>query len=384
MDKRNNLDLAIMAKELKLLLKILSVENDESSDALYNELFKDIEWKVFLQLAWHHRVYPLIYSKLKKMDSRMIPTHVIENLQREFKKNTFKMLHLSGETEQISKLFTENNILLLFLKGPVIAADIYGDISLRTSKDLDILIPINDLKKAEKLLLTNGYEREEIPGTVNEWKKRRQHLSYFHPQKKIEIEIHWRLHPPPSKEPSFDELWERKRISLHTSYPVYFLAKEDLFLFLVAHGARHGWFRLRWLIDIDRLVRKKISMEQINLFSNKYQMNHMIGQALILSSQLLNTPINKDMQLLTEGVHSRKIAQKAIPFIYEMNRYQYQKDYLFSLKSNSEKIYFMRILFFPSSEDSKTFKLPKLLHILYFPLRLFLWIRRKTKKSKFL
>ena len=31
------------------------------------------------------------------------------------------MLHLSGEMEQVSKLFTENEIRTLFLKGPVLA-----------------------------------------------------------------------------------------------------------------------------------------------------------------------------------------------------------------------------------------------------------------------
>ena len=59
------------------------------------------------------------------------------------------MLHLSGEMEQICKIFNENEIPLLVLKGPVLAADLYGDVSLRTSSDLDILIPIQDLEKVE-------------------------------------------------------------------------------------------------------------------------------------------------------------------------------------------------------------------------------------------
>ena len=91
---------------------------------------------------------------------------------------------------------------------------------------------------------------------LNDWKWREHHLSYFHPEKGIQLEIHWRLHPPPSKEPSFEELWKRKRKSELTTYPVYFLGQEDLFLYLITHGARHGWFRLRWLIDIDKMVEK--------------------------------------------------------------------------------------------------------------------------------
>ena len=46
--------------------------------------------------------------------------------------------------------------LLLFLKGPVLAKELYGDISLRTSSDLDILIPIHKLGKLEELLKNSG------------------------------------------------------------------------------------------------------------------------------------------------------------------------------------------------------------------------------------
>ena len=95
--------------------------------------------------------------------------------------------------EQVSKLFTENQIPLLFLKGPVIAADLYGDISLRTSRDLDILIPITHFERAEKLLLSLGYEKEPVLSVLNDWKWRDHHIVYFHPQKCIMLEIHWRL-----------------------------------------------------------------------------------------------------------------------------------------------------------------------------------------------
>ena len=80
---------------------------------------------------------------------------------------------------------------------------------------------------------------------LNDWKWRHHHVTYFHPQKKIKLEIHWRLNPGPAKEPSFRRImgWKRIRVLL-TSYPVYFLGREDLFLFLVSHGARHGWSRL--------------------------------------------------------------------------------------------------------------------------------------------
>ncbi|MCP1092522.1 nucleotidyltransferase family protein [Bacillaceae bacterium OS4b] len=389
MDKNHRLDLSKISKELMLLLEIVKIEQDDNIEvSLKKELYTDFDWDFFLQLAIHHRVYPLIYSKIKRLEEKLIPSYVFQTLNKEYKQNTFQMLHLSGEMELVSKLFNENQVNLLFLKGPVIAAELFGDISLRTSKDLDMLIPITSLEKAEILLLSIGYVKEVVPNLLNEWKWRNHHVVFFHPQKKIQLEIHWRLQPRPLKEPKFNELWERKRISNITSYPVYFLGKEDLFLYLVSHGARHGWFRLRWLLDIDQVLRKGLNIKKSNKLLNTYQSNHIVGQALILTSNLLKTPIESNLNKLIEKRNSKKLAQDALDFIKAteslaniMSTKNYKR-YLFSLNSKIEKFFYILILFYPSYSDAKTLKLPKSLHFSYFPLRPFLWAWRKTRKLK--
>ncbi|MGE7636524.1 nucleotidyltransferase domain-containing protein [Peribacillus frigoritolerans] len=388
MDNNSNLDLDLIPKELGVLLDILKIEKDDSIlEKGLEDVFKEIDWDHFLLLARHHRVYPIVYAKLQKINRKGIPRHVIEILYQEYKRNTFQMLHLSCEMELVSKLFADNQIRILFLKGPVIAFDIYGDISLRTSKDLDVLIPIHKLEKAEELLLSCGYEREEEI-LLKESKWRSHHVTYIHPTKNIQLEIHWRLQPRPSKEPSFNELWEQKRVSTITSYPIYFLGKEDLFFYLVSHGARHGWFRLRWLLDIDQMIRKGIDFDKANILFEKYKSCHLGGQALILASHLLETPVNDKMKILTAEDRSKKLAQMAIHLIKEqlplhiITSTNYFRRYLISLKaSNMQKLIHIVLLFYPSSVDAKTLRLPKLLHFLYFPLRPFLWVWRKTRKS---
>ncbi|MFI8493481.1 nucleotidyltransferase family protein [Peribacillus butanolivorans] len=374
------------SKELNLLLEILKI-NDKRILKIESELLKEINWDHFLDLVWRHRVYSFIYSKLKKIDHEWIPSYVIQALYQEYKKNTFQMLDLSGEMEVISKLFTECEIPLLYLKGPVIAADLYGDISLRTSRDLDILIQITDLERAEKILLNFGYERYDEEGVLNERNWRRHHLTYFHPQKRICLEIHWRLQSRPSKEPSFSTLWERKRESKLTNFPVYFLGNEDLFLFLVSHGARHGWGRLRWLLDIDKILRRTINLDEIKILIKDYQNHYMVGQAVILATQLLNTPVIEEMQVFTKEYRSKKLAEKALYFINGivpleiiMSTNKYRR-YLFSLKTARQKTLFILILFYPGKADFNTIRLPKSLHFLYFPLRPLLKTWRIARKS---
>ena len=118
-----NLDTSGFSKELVFMLEMLK---QQSNDELLNNenLLKDIDWKLFIQLTKHHRVYPTIYQKIKLMESDYIPTFVLETLQLEYRKNIFHMLQLSGETESVSKLFSEHKLPALFLKGPTLSVDL--------------------------------------------------------------------------------------------------------------------------------------------------------------------------------------------------------------------------------------------------------------------
>lgn len=391
METNYSLDLALIPKELKILLEIVNMKEGEQIQTTDVERLDEINWNVFVNLALHHRVYPLICSKLKKLDHHFIPEKVCEFLYKKYKRNTFQMLYLCSEMEHVNHICTENQIRLLFLKGPVLAFELYGDVSLRTSSDIDILIPIEQLGKMEDMLIKSGYIKDDYIETIlSDWKWRHHHLTYIHPEKNIKLEVHWRLNPGPGKEPNFAELWGRKRKSKLTSSPIYYLGKEDLFLFLVSHGARHGWSRLRWLLDIRQMVRQDLDWSKLCRLLKKYHCRHIGGQALILASQLLNTELNEEMEILIEGSKPKRLAQEAVFYLEKMVNLHtdpvpdevaaYHKRHLFSLMSFQQKFLFTMSLLYPYPSDAETLPLPKALHFLYFPLRPFLWVLRKTRK----
>ncbi|WP_078428887.1 nucleotidyltransferase family protein [Alkalihalobacterium alkalinitrilicum] len=392
MDNHYALNLSDLPKELMLILELIKEQDDLARFTDKKDLLLEVNWDLFLELAMHHRVYPLLHSKLKKINDSTIPANVLQSLTFQYKRNTFQMLHLSAEMEQVNQHLAQQGIRLLFLKGPVIAQSLYGEVSLRTSSDLDFLIPIEKLAEAEQLLVELGYEKDDYIETVlNDWRWRHHHVTYFHPHKGIKMEIHWRMHPGPGKEPRFNELWERKDTSTLTSSSVYFLGNEDLFLFLAAHGARHGWSRLRWLMDIHQLLQQSVDWRQLRKLLKKYDMTHVAGQATILSTQLFGTQVPKEVQFLLEGSRANNLAQEAIFYLKRMVNLhtdpvpedvsQYHKRHLFSLMSSQQKVLFILSFLYPYPEDAETLPLPKGLHLLYFPLRPFLWVWRKTKKQ---
>ncbi|MFS0861467.1 nucleotidyltransferase family protein [Fredinandcohnia sp. 179-A 10B2 NHS] len=392
MNIKNQLDLTNIPRETLLLLEICKWEDVVTLPPNQRALFDNIDWELLMELALHHRVYPFIFPKLKSLEEKLVPDNIMQQLSHYYRNNTFKMLQLCGEMEQVSQLFLKNEIHPLFLKGPVLATDLYGDLSLRTSGDLDVLIPIEDLQKAEELILRAGYEKDEyIQSVLNDWKWRHHHFTYFHPSKGIKLEIHWRLNPAPSMEPSFSDLWKRKRIYSTTSFPVYILGIEDLFLFLVTHGARHGWSRLRWLTDIQQIVKKDIDWVSLTRHVRKYKCNHIAGQALVLSAQLLGSKgLSHQLEPLTTGKRPFTLAQQAIFYIEKMVNLHseplpqeisdYHKKHLLSLMTLRQKVIHTLSTFYPYYTDVETLPLPNRLHFLYFVLRPFLLLWRRTKK----
>ncbi|MGE6376893.1 nucleotidyltransferase domain-containing protein [Peribacillus muralis] len=374
------------SNELKFLLECL---NNKGNKQFPQDGEPNLDWSLFLKLTRHHRVYPLIYTKLKS--AQYIPAPIMQSMFCDYQKNTFKMLKLTGEIEKISRQAFDNDICTIFLKGPILAADLYGEISQRTSSDIDILVNIDDLEKVDSLLIKMGYAKDEYIETVlNDWKWRHHHIVYFHPDTQVKLEIHWRLNPGPAKEPSFNELWQRKQVSsIPTSYPIYGLGNEDLFLFLITHGARHGWSRLRWLVDIDRLCKKNLDWARINALLQKYQFMHVAGQTMVLSSHLLHTSVHDGAKHLTKSARSNRLAQQALFYVQRFidlhdeplpeDIARYHKKHLFSLMSFKNKVLFILSFLHPYFEDTKTLPLPQRLHFLYFPLRPFLWFWRKTR-----
>ncbi|WCM14540.1 nucleotidyltransferase family protein [Priestia filamentosa] len=406
MERNGELDLSLLPRELKVMLTIL---NHREGNLV---LEQNIDWNYFLQLVKHHRIYPLVYAKLGELRDPAVPPFVMEVLKREYQKNTFSMLHLSAEMERVSKLFSEQNIKLLFLKGPPIAQDIYGDISLRTSKDLDVLIQLEDVKRAESILKKLGYIKEEnLFSVFNEWRWIHHHVVYSHPKKRVQIEIHWRTIPFPAKEAPFYELWGRRRKSNLTTSPVYILGREDLFMFLITHGSKHGWHRLRWLADIDYMLKNKSCYQNKEILQSNGHYN-LIGQSLLLTNAIFNTIVPEELNSLTERSYSRKLSELAIPCILHMSEFFMKKGtnnsqfeiepvffhlitkliniksllfphrYIYQQMSILQRVFQVIRLLYPQASEEDQLKLPKALKILYFPLRPYLWMKRKSASSR--
>ncbi|MEK3833437.1 nucleotidyltransferase domain-containing protein [Paenibacillus sp. FSL R7-0128] len=391
MTDRKILDQASLTKEVHLILALLNSGSPDETARKHPQLFTEVNWDLFVELNRQHRVYPYLYSRLSKMEEQVIPSDVLEQLKWQYRRNTVQMLQLSGEMSNIAGQLAELNIRCLFLKGPVLGQELYGDLSQRTSRDLDFLVPMEQLEDAETLLIRLGYEKEDkFESLLGDWKWREHHSTFVHPVSNVNLELHWRLGPGPAKEPAFDELWRHSRTSSTFGQNVRYLGPEDLFMFLAVHGARHAWSRLRWLQDIKMLLMGQPPPDSAKLVRllQHYDHNAIGGQTLILARELLETPVDPALSPMMDNPKARRLAQDILfylPRIVNLNTpplepevEQHFNRYLPSILSTRSRMLRSASFLYPYAADAKTLPLPKPLHFLYFPLRPLLWSWRKV------
>ena len=214
--ERLNLD--AVSLELRLILSCLraSLGRDEG-DRIRTLCLRGIDWDAFVELVDRHRVPSPVYRNLKRFAEDIIPEPVLTRLRNRLLINTYGVLAKTGELVRIVKRFEEEGIPVLPIKGPVLAQQAYGNIGSRHVGDLDIMIPLDRLKQAENILLAEGYQRTNPHFKLTQkqysvYVRDKPHFEYFHPGRKISVELHWRFGANRSLFPlGFDDLWRDRQ-----------------------------------------------------------------------------------------------------------------------------------------------------------------------------
>lgn len=200
---------------------------------------------------------------------------------------------LATESLRLLRRFDAEGQPLLFLKGAALGQLAYGDPSLKHGRDIDILVSPADAERAFQLLRAEGYQVIAPAGDLDAGQRRtlyRLHkdMELFHPERRLNLELHWRLVDNPVLLPGVGVGSPTQTVSIGDgALPT--LADEALFAYLVLHGASHAWFRLKWLADLNAWLAGKSLADIASLRSSADRLG--VGDcaeaALWLRGQLL-------------------------------------------------------------------------------------------------
>ncbi|GIQ63563.1 hypothetical protein PACILC2_21310 [Paenibacillus cisolokensis] len=173
-----------LSDELQALLFVLRIDREAPDRDRIRGKLSSIDWNQFLELVRHHRVVPWVHTRLQPFPE-LIPADIRKELHADYRANAFGMLQLAGEMERVGANLDRAGVPCLMLKGPILAETLYGDLSLRTSRDLDLLVPVDAVERAAEQLARMGYEaNDSVHRILNDWKWKLHHLSFRHPVKK--------------------------------------------------------------------------------------------------------------------------------------------------------------------------------------------------------
>ena len=238
-----------LSRELKLLLDISLRQEPRVPEQM--------DWEYFDQLVSQHRIHPLLIRGLRPFGGEC-PQELAKyrpQQNRYMKQSMDRIQALAA----INAAFSDAGISMVSMKGPLLAMELYGDPSLRTSRDLDLMVGEADLSRAGEILTDMGYEPEVHSYTATPLRQKfyrlvdhEKHLVYN--KGKVCVELHWQSDF--QRKQSFQELWERREERQLMGRPIALMGPEDRYPALIIHAAEHGFMRLRWLLDLYELQKK--------------------------------------------------------------------------------------------------------------------------------
>jgi hypothetical protein len=254
---------SLFTPEQNVLLYCARSQFSDPYPGLVKQLVENgIKWQTLINLSETHKLTQFLYQNLKTGSPDLVPLDVMQQLHKIYASRAQFILYLTGELVSLVKAFSADRIPILPYKGPVLANQVYKNLALRPIIDLDILVPIDDISRAKKLLLDKGYQLSwpEMPLSSAQEKahiRSKYNYQFIDHDRNITLELHWGVTPRYFSFPSSREwLWQ----DLHTitlgGIPMSAFSIEKLLLILCVHGGNHLWDRVGWICDISELISR--------------------------------------------------------------------------------------------------------------------------------
>ena len=339
---------------------------------------EELDWDALADAAEYHGLAPSLYCILDSACPDLVPENVLNLLRDSYRDSARRSLILTARLFALLDAFEAEGILVVPLKGPVLAESLYSDPLLRPFSDLDLLIHKKDVPAAMRLLTRQGYAlgphltRLSFPALM----KLNCEL-LFRQGRMAQVDLQWDT--APSDYPfRFDVeiLWRSLGRTRIGEREVASLSPESLLLFLCMHGAKHLWSRLQWLGDVARLVQSQLNWILAMELSAEARCVRPVLLGLLLAHDVLGAPVP---EAILERAHSAQVVPSlAREVTSRLNRIppvepESLEITMFNVRVAERKWdkvrHFAALFKAPTEAELAWLPLPEKLFFLYYPLR---------------
>jgi hypothetical protein len=372
------------SNHIQKLLRVLQRENDLDWPS------DETDWQAFANLCEDHQVAPFVFCRLNATGAA-VPPGLFEYLRRRFFTISARNYHLAKQMVEVTSFLSEHRIRAVAFKGAAIAMGVYGDLALRQYQDIDLVVRAADLSNTVDLLVRRGFEIPSGPGLPKYPKTRllAHEVILRAPDRSYFLDLHWRLDSARPGVFCLDAKQMEDRLEL-IQLPggcVSSFCREDQFVALCCHGTKHGWARLKWLVDISEMLRQPAGFDwsRIETITNRKPLaKASVGLAILLAQHLLRAPMSATLpKVLAPNQRTQSVALSICGEILLQGHTQGFESFHFTLPSlEGGLVSWMSHLFFRyskwffehaivrvNSKDRALVPLPERLEFLYHVVR---------------
>ncbi len=200
-----------------------------------------------------------------------------------------------AELRRVVQEFRASNVAVRVLKGIPLAQSVFGDLSLRSPGDIDLLIDGSSILEADRVLRGFGYRglfriHRFSPKRLAFYRSHWKDLAYSNPATGFEVDLHWRCFRN-------RELPGAGLCAAHGQESVAFggfrvdtLPRMEGLLYLCVHGTLDGWLYLKSLVDVAAQVRtmSELQLDELANLAAGYGILPELTATLILVRRYLS------------------------------------------------------------------------------------------------
>ncbi len=299
-----------------------------------------VNWHTFFDLATLHRVRPLVCHSLRSICWEQLPADARAQWDRIDRLLTGGCLALASELLRVTSELTTAGIQVAAMKGAIIAAMVYSDITLREYEDIDLLIAETDFPRAVTLLQELGYG----PFWPYDTRTVLRFLHYvgeyplINHERRTGIDLHWRISTKATALcPSLSDFPSGLQPFAIAGASVLTFAPRDLPLYLAAQGGWDQWSDLRRICDLAEFLHRfpDVDWEPPMRAARRLGGLRSMLTGLSLASTLLDAEIPPPaLHAIQADPHIARLAQHAVRQLHGVSAsHEAVSRYLFQLRS---------------------------------------------------
>lgn len=252
--------------ERRLLVLTARPEPDDfAKDEIRRLLVRKMDWDALITHSLVHGTAGQLYRSLSSLsEADQVPQTVLERLRAAYLQIAAMGMQNLAHLKVLAEALSESGVQMIALKGAALIEKVYGDPGLRPLSDVDIMVRERDWQVIRGVLRKLGYnpvEKDfaELPPKLTKHDIQ-AHIQYLS-SSGICLEFQFDLFTLGIGMLDVEGVWNRAREVEIGGAKMLALGPEDELLQLTVHANRHGYARLKWLVDIAETLRQEDGLD---------------------------------------------------------------------------------------------------------------------------